>query len=470
MFTNRSSHPQALSRDYQTCSVTSNYFYLIYRNPLGNNVQLATFQIDEVEAAYLTIQNTTIAVSGYTFYATEGLSPGRHTLRITITRATSDSPFLLDYIVFGSANHTGTQTDVSSTLLGIPTSTWTPSDSTSTSVRSPDTFPPTPTQRSVTISPLTTVLASARPVQSSHFPFVPIIGAVVGGIMMIILACLAVLSYYCFKRHRGPNNPVTPPFDTAKPVQTSQTGAPQPLPVQVESSDPRPNTPTSRSPMLNQISHPYPLAEGTPPDPTIQPILRLGGLELQPQSAPEWVPLQQRLHASSTAPEVGMQAIYMVPTLQPYWPDSGTPAREGESPGPYAPVLYQVLPQGEPAGASGPSVRPQYMVSLTNVPLLASGYPNTDSVHCIPVASSGVVGQDQRSPISVPRPGQSSVTQERTQAGWERSTDKGRRMLGGTGRYDGKESTLTSVDRPPAGDESHSSESDHETPPPSYAP
>ena len=178
----------------------------------GFDLAIATFQIDELEAAYLAIQNNSIAVSGFTFYATEGLPPGRHTLRITINRATSDSPFLLDYIVFGSANYTGARTDVSSTLLGIPTSTWTPPNSTSMSGRPPDTSTPAPTQRSITISPLTTTLASVQPVQSSHFPFAPVIGAAAGGIILL-LACLAVLSYYCFKRHRRPNT--LPGFDTA---------------------------------------------------------------------------------------------------------------------------------------------------------------------------------------------------------------------------------------------------------------
>ncbi|KAI9062577.1 hypothetical protein FKP32DRAFT_1593238 [Trametes sanguinea] len=122
------------------------------------------------------------------------LLPGQHTLRINITHATQDDPWLIDYIIFGSTGVSTTtpstaSADTSSGSISSPASTTALSSSNQTSTSSA-------TSPSASIAPA----SAGQSNQSSSFPLAPVIGGVAGGI--VVIAALLALLYYFWRRSR----------------------------------------------------------------------------------------------------------------------------------------------------------------------------------------------------------------------------------------------------------------------------
>ncbi|KAI9062576.1 hypothetical protein FKP32DRAFT_1593237 [Trametes sanguinea] len=130
------------------------------------------------------------AESNITFYVSSLLPLDFHTLTVTVVNASGDGPFLFDYLVYGflDASEDPNPPNASSTAAAAQnTSSSTSSSFTSTSSLA------APASSSSGSSP-------QSPAVKPSFPVVPVVGGVVGGIVVLALASAAI---YWLCRRRG---------------------------------------------------------------------------------------------------------------------------------------------------------------------------------------------------------------------------------------------------------------------------
>ncbi|OSD05245.1 hypothetical protein PYCCODRAFT_1475335 [Trametes coccinea BRFM310] len=148
----------------------------------GGNLSSADIDVDGTNPQKLTwiAPNITSSQLNVTYYS---LGPSRlnleyHNLTITVTQASSDDPWLIDYVRIANVQYPATGTSTALTEYGAATSTVTASSTPSNSTAS---------------TPGTEVSGS-----ESSFPLIPVIGGMVGGV--VLLAILFVLLFVLWRR------------------------------------------------------------------------------------------------------------------------------------------------------------------------------------------------------------------------------------------------------------------------------
>ncbi|KAI0698211.1 hypothetical protein C8T65DRAFT_832284 [Cerioporus squamosus] len=137
----------------------------------------AQYAVDGTSLNTSTVPNTTRTLTGVNFYTSEYFPSGPHVLTVNVTTATSDGPYLFDYLAIDTTDPPASSSSSSSSV--------TRSSSQTSSSASP----------SGSGSALHAVAAS-----KSAAPTGAIVGGVVGGV--ILLAAIAIGAWWLWKKHR----------------------------------------------------------------------------------------------------------------------------------------------------------------------------------------------------------------------------------------------------------------------------
>ncbi|RDX47667.1 hypothetical protein OH76DRAFT_1405738 [Lentinus brumalis] len=138
----------------------------------------AQYAVDGVSLNTSTVPNTTRTLTGVNFYTSQYFPSGPHVLTVNVTTATSDGPYLFDYLAIDTTDP--------------PASSSSSSSSSTTSSSS---------QTSSSASPSTSGTAlHAEALSKSSAPTGAIVGGVVGGV--ILLAAIAIGAWWLWKKHR----------------------------------------------------------------------------------------------------------------------------------------------------------------------------------------------------------------------------------------------------------------------------
>ncbi|KAI0773236.1 hypothetical protein BD413DRAFT_612132 [Trametes elegans] len=359
------------------------------------------------------------------YYLAYNLSPlDQHTLLINVTRATPNSPFLLDYIAYDagdtSQTPTGTPsspptatTDPASSLLSLPMNSTSSSSNSASTTQSKDITAP-PATVTVTASQSDS-LASASPTGNNNedsaatsraFPFAPVIGGIVGGV--VVLSALFALLYYCWKREQ--RYPEASEDDGSKPGRSNDP---------VETKPPQKPTPSMDTDSIVPTLPPgsvYPASSSTPSLSTMQ-VAGVGGTQ------PLWVPLAPQQQWASSAASTPWQ-----PQYAPFPDTSRTPTMYSSSVGwdqwssyslgntsppaswaqsgyfPHGSTMYSAGNQTAPIGPQyANSTQMSAMDGPSSPPMLA--YPNTAYSQASVAASNGGGGYAAVPAVPAPVPG-----------------------------------------------------------------
>ena len=147
----------------------------------------AEYAIDGQSPATLTLANTSRPLIGVTFYASPALANGTHVLTVNVTTATSNAPYLLDYLAVSNATHHGAASVSSSTSASSSGSSGVSSSATSSSAGASG-------------SPSAAADREADAKGAGKTPTGAVVGGVVGGLALV--AALAAAAWWFWRRRR----------------------------------------------------------------------------------------------------------------------------------------------------------------------------------------------------------------------------------------------------------------------------